>query len=227
MAGKKPLHDGHRERLRARFLRDGLGGFEDHQALELLLFFAIPRGDTNPIAHRLLQQFGSFSAVLNARKEELCRVEGVGENTATLLYLVPALCRRYLSDLDGNLDRLDTLQDAGRYLTSRLIGYPNEVMFLLCLDGRNRVIYSKELAEGTVDHVPVTVRSIVEVAIRCNAVSVILAHNHTQGFAIPSSADLYVTQQIKAALDSIGIELRDHIIVANDGFVSMMESHYL
>ena len=223
----KPMHAGHRERLRTRFLREDLTHFEDHQVLELLLFYALPRVDTNPIAHRLLARFGTLSGVFNASVEELQKVEGIGENAATLLHLLPSLCRRYLADLNSDLIQLSTVEDAGRYLTSRLIGRPNEVMLLLCLDGKDRIISCEELAEGTVDRVSVTLRAIVELAVRHHAVSVLLAHSHAQGFALPSAADIHMTLQLKNALDSIGILLKDHIIVSNDDFISLAASGHL
>lgn len=133
------LHDGHRQRLLQRFLREGLDGFDEHNILELLLFYAIPRKDTNELAHRLMDDFGSLAGVLDASAQELQQVEGVGENTAGFLKLLPELTRVYYSQKQQDLCLASTEQ-AGRFLLPRFIGRQEETVLLTCLDGKCRVL---------------------------------------------------------------------------------------
>lgn len=220
------LHTGHRARLKAQFLQAGLDAFTDIQVLELLLFYANPRQDTNPIAHRLLNQFGTLSAVLDAPVELLESVKGVGENTALLLHLIPCVCRRYLIDRASYEQILDSTEKAGAFLVPYFFGARDEMVYLLCLDAKCKVLDCRMLSVGGVNTAAVSVRKIVEAALACNATSVVLAHNHTSGIALPSKEDEATTRQIRTALDAVGILLVDHIIVADDDFVSMADSGF-
>lgn len=220
------MHTGHRARLKAQFLQSGLDALTDIQVLELLLFYANPRRDTNPIAHRLLNQFGSLSAVLDAPPELLGKVNGVGENAALLLHLVPCVCRRYLIDRASYEQVLDSTEKAGAFLVPYFFGARDEMVYLLCLDAKCKVLDCRMLSVGGVNTASVSVRKIVEAALACNATSVVLAHNHTSGIALPSREDEATTRQIRTALDAVGILLADHIIVADDDFVSMADSGF-
>lgn len=221
------MHDGHRERIKKRFLEQGLDGFDDHNVLELLLFYALPRQDTNPLAHALLDHFGSLDAVLEAPREELLKVPGIGENAATLLQLVPAVSRRYEMTKNDFGEILDSTQKAGDYLTARYLYERDEVVCVICLDAKRRVLCCKNLFRGDVNSAGVSVRKIAELAIAKNASAVILSHNHTSGIALPSREDEQTTKRVKTALDAMGIELLDHIIVAGDDYISMAESKLL
>ncbi len=215
------LHAGHRERLRTRFVREGLDGFEDHQVLELLLFQAIPRSDTNPIAHRLMQRFGSLSAVLEADPKDLASVEGVGSNAAAFLSMVPQITRRYFHDrVRHSRKKLNTSEAAAEYLIPLMSGRPEEVFYLICLDSRLRVLYPALISEGTVKDALVHPRHVVEAAIRHKAASVILAHNHPAGTVRPSSQDHAITKRLVQALGAIQIQVVDHIIVAGQQIYS-------
>lgn len=218
------VHSGHRQRMRERFTKTGLDGFQDHEALELLLYYAIPRGDTNQIAHRLLEQFGSFSGVCDAPLEELQKVPGVGESSAILIHMLPSLSRRYLDDKYAEGTVLDTTERIGGYLKHKFVGRTNEVVYLVCLDNKNKLLYCDILVEGTINSAPITVRRIVEVAMRVAAASVVVAHNHPQGFALPSSDDIATTLKLRSALQMVSVRLLDHIIVAQDDFVSLADS---
>lgn len=220
------LHTGHRARLKAQFLQAGLDAFTDIQVLELLLFYANPRQDTNPIAHRLLNQFGTLSAVLDAPVELLESVKGVGENAALLLHLIPCVCRRYLIDRASYEQILDSTEKGGAFLVPYFFGARDEMVYLLCLDAKCKVLDCRMLSVGGVNTAAVSVRKIVEAALACNATSVVLAHNHTSGIALPSKEDEATTRQIRTALDAVGILLVDHIIVADDDFVSMADSGF-
>lgn len=211
------IHQGHRERLRTRFLEDGLDGFEDHQVFELLLFYAIPRADTNPIAHKLMRRFGSLSAVLEADPKDIASVEGMGDKAAAFLSLIPQVTRRYFHDR-GNRDapRLTSSEVVSEYLVPLMAGRPEEVFYVLCLDSQCRVLYPALIGEGTVKEAHVHPRHVVEEALRHRAASVILAHNHPGGTAKPSNADHQLTAVLVTALGAIGIPVLDHIIVAGE-----------
>jgi len=218
------LHKGHRERLKQRFLEEGLDNFTDIQVLELLLFYAIPRSDTNPLAHALLDHFGSLSQVLEADVEELKKVRGIGDHAATLLALVIDLCRYYQVNYAQRTEILATLEDCGKYLVPRFFGRTRETVFLLCLDAKCKVLCCKEIGEGSVNTAAISVRKVVETALAANATTVVLAHNHPSGIAVPSNEDIQTTRRIAAALYAVEIHLADHIVVAEGDYVSMVQS---
>lgn len=216
-----PPHGGHRDRLRSRFVREGLDGFDDHQVLELLLFHAIPRVDTNPIAHRLLQRFGSLAAVLEADPADLARVAGVGRAGAVFLAMLPQVSRRYLQDRGASQrPQLRTSEAIANVVVPLMTGRPEEVFYVLCLDAQCRLIQAALVAEGTVSGARIEPRHVVECALRHRAASVVFAHNHPQGTARPSTDDHRVTQLLADALSPIGIRLLDHLIVAEGGVFS-------
>lgn len=219
------IHSGHRGRLRNRFLAEGLDSFEPHNVLELILFYAIPRIDTNEIAHRLIQQFGSLSEVLDAPYEELRKVKGVTENAATLLKLLPELSRAYCVNRHAADEVLNSPQKIGEYFVDRFIGRTKECVYLLCLDSSLNVINCDLLTEGTVTSSNIEIKSIAERVLRHNACRVVLAHNHPRGLAMPSNEDIIVTREIKRALAYLHIEMLDHIIVAGNDWYSLFE-HY-
>ncbi len=221
------LHDGHRGRLRQRFLAEGLDHFSDVQVLELLLFYAIARQDTNPIAHRLLEHFGSLSQVLEAPVEELCKVEGVGENTAVYLRLVTQVGRYYLKDRTSKVKVLPTLESCAQYLQPYFFGQNVETVYLLCLDAKCKLLCCKKIAQGDVNSTDLSIRKIVETALNANASSVLLAHNHPGGMAIPSYEDIHTTQNVAAALRAVDVNFVDHLVICDDDYVSLMQSGYL
>lgn len=172
------MHEGHRDRVKKRFRQEGLDHFSDIQALELLLFYGIPRVDTNPIAHALLDRFGSLSQVLEASPEELMKVPGVGENAALLLTLIPQMGRFYMVDRSSRVTILQTLEQCADFLVPHFFGRKVETVFILCLDAKCKLLCCKELGEGGPNSTGVSIRKIVETAIGVNAATVVLAHNH-------------------------------------------------
>lgn len=214
-------HQGHRERLKQRCLDEGLDNFCDHQVLELLLFYALPYQDTNELAHRLLEAFGSFSAVLNADFSELLRVEGVGRHTAFLLSFLPELMRRFQLDQFGERPDLRSLERAGEYCCGLFLGKSYESFYLLCLDTQGNLERAALLGEGSIGQVSVYPRLAVETALRHHAASVILTHNHPGGGTQASRDDLDVTDSVSQALATIGVRVLDHIIVARGNYYSM------
>ena len=217
------LHDGHRQRLIQRFLEEDLDNFEPHNVLELLLFYAIPRKDTNELAHVLMDTFGSLKGVFDAPYEELIKVTGIGPNTAALLKLVPSLTRTYYSS-DARSVILDTSEKSGEYFLPYYIGQTEEVVRLACLDAGGKVISNQILHRGSANAAEVNIRKIVNIALRDSAMGVIMAHNHPGGLPLPSEEDVATTKSIREALMPMGILLMDHIIVAGQDYVSMARS---
>lgn len=221
------IHDGHRERMKERFKDYGLQSFSELNALELLLFYAIPRRDTNELAHALIMRFGSLAGVFAAGLRELCEVPGVGESTAQLIMLVPQIMKLSLVGKANEIKYITNSDEAGRYLVPRFVLEREEVLLLVSLDSQKRVIACNEMGRGVVNSVLTSNRRIVETALKNRASSVIIAHNHPDGFAIPSREDDAATQQIKSSLSTVGIPLVDHIVVAGDDFVSYADSGML
>lgn len=221
------VHDGHRERLKQRFRETGLENFQEHEVLELLLFFAIPYRDTNGLAHRLLEEFGSLAAVCDASPARLKRVPGVGENAATLLNLISPLTRRYLISVEGEIGALDSVEKLGRYLLPRFRGLRQETVYLLCLDAKYRLLRSIRMGDGDMNFVHINLRRAIQLALDAGAVYTVLSHNHTSGVALPSENDLQTTRELSRLMKEMGITLLDHIIIAEDDFVSMRQSNQI
>ena len=217
------LHDGHRQRLIQRFLEEDLDGFEPHNVLELLLFYAIPRKDTNELAHVLIDTFGSLKGVMDAPYEELLKISGIGPNAAALIKMMPSLTRLYYSNTECGVT-LDTSEKSGEYFLPYFIGQTEEVVRLACLDAGGKVISNQILHRGSANAAEVNIRKIVNIALRNNAMGVILAHNHPGGLPLPSEEDVATTKSIREALMPMGILLMDHIIVAGQDYVSMARS---
>jgi DNA repair protein RadC len=224
---EKKLHDGHRQRVKRRYLTEGLDAFEDHEVLEMLLYFCIPMKDTNETAHKMIREFGSFASLLEADPKDISKRCGVSENTAILTSLIPSLSRRYLKGKWGQKPLLNSSSKAGDYVVSLFTGRIYEAFFVLCLDAQNRVNYAALVHEGTINEAPVYPRLIVEAALRHQANSVILAHNHPGGSLQPSSADIEVTKKIVIAIEALSIKVVDHIIAAGDKYYSFAEKGLL
>lgn len=225
MATKHPHpHSGHRTRLRQRARQTGLEGMADHEVLELMLTYAIPRVDTNRTAHRLIHTFGSLSGVLEARAEDLMQVEGVGENAATLLTLFPSLTRRYLISRTGERPLLNTSERAGAYGQALFADCRVETLYLLCLDVKCRLLHAVKLAEGTIDRVPVQNREIIQAALSAQAKNVLMMHNHPSGSLRPTAEDIALTRRVMKALESIDVLLVDHLIIGANGYFSFMNN---
>ena len=220
------LHEGHRKRMKERFIKSGLDDFAPHNILELLLFYSIPRGDTNPVAHRLIDTFGSLSGVFDATPEELAKVDGVGENSAILISMIPQIARKCLEGKADTANIVVGCSDIGAFLLPKFVGRTNEALMMVSIDNKNKIISCSVVAEGTVDSAKVSRRKIMEEAMKVKATRVILAHNHPCGVAVPSSEDVVMTKEIGRLFAQVGIELVDHIIVANDDYVSMAASGF-
>ena len=220
------IHEGHRQRMKDRFFYEKMDHFSDHEVLELLLYYAIPRKDTNPIAHALISHFGSLPQVLDASVEELEQVDGISRNAAVLLKLVTEMGRYYEVGRKRQTRILKSVEECGNYLLPRFFGRVNETVFLLCLDARCKVLSCREVGEGSINSANVSIRRIVEMALASKASSVVLAHNHPSGIALPSAEDRATTRRVAAALSLVDVALVDHIIVAENDFVSLAESGF-
>lgn len=220
------IHSGHRQRLKNRFLTEGLDRFELHNVLELLLFFGIPRKDTNPIAHELIQKFGSFSAAFDAPFDELVKVKGMTENAATLMKLVTAVSRRYELDKRDHTAVLNNTKAMSEFIRPYFLGKIHEEFYVICLDSAYKVLTCRKLFEGNFSTAPVHIRKIIELALSTNAAGVIIAHNHPNDIATPSNQDICITNDIYKALKTCGIRLIDHLIVSVSNYTSLIEDGY-
>ena len=222
------IHDGHRQRIKNRFFSDGLDNFEKHNILELLLFYSVPQGDTNPTAHALLEHFGSLKAVFDAPYEELIGIKGVGANTASLIKLIPAIARVYGSeDASFGSRSLSTTSELGNFLLPRYIGVTNERVYLILLDNKNKPLGCSLIFEGSINSAEISIRKIVQTALKFNAGCAVISHNHPNGIALPSQEDLLTTLKIAEALKFVGVSLIDHILVADGDFISFKDSGFL
>ena len=224
---KKNVHAGHRKRVKSRYLSEGLDGFQDHEVLELLLFYCIPMKDTNELAHKMIREFSTLAGLFDADPGEISKRCGVSENTAIFIALIPSLVRRYFKVKWGDKRVLSSSSKAGKYAISLFAGRNYETFFLLCLDSQSRLNHAALLHEGTLNEVPVYPRLVVETALRHKANSVVLVHNHPGGILEPSKADIEVTKRVMKALEGISITVMDHIIVAEDKYVSFAEKGLL
>ena len=219
-------HSGHRDRLRERYLTEGLDNFPPHNVLELLLFYSVPRRDTNVLAHRLIEQLG----VLNAAPEQLAQVEGIGMNAALHLHLVADIARRYyaeaISPPPNDAERSDLMRYYGKKLVAACNGLPEETLYLVCLDNNLREICTDRISTGAPNAIQLPGRRIAELALRHHAPSILLAHNHPRGIAIPSREDISATLSLRDALRTISIDLIDHFIIAGNDYVSMAQSGF-
>ena len=218
------LHDGHRQRSKRRYLALGAEGMEDHQLLELLLFYAIPQGDVNELAHRLVDHFGSLAGVLDASAEELKKVPGVGEHTAVLLKLVPAIGGRYQEQRGAPGQIIHSPEEAAAVLSPYFFGAANEMVYILCLDGKGKVLGVRKVSEGSIYASDINIRRIAEAAMSLRSAGLYLAHNHISNLAFPSAADWQTTDVIRSALAGVGLELIDHLIFVDGDVLSLNQS---
>ena len=217
-------HSGHRRRVKSEFLARGVEGWSDHRVLELLLFYAIPQGDVNDLAHELIERFGSISGVLDASVDELKKCRGVGEHTAILLKTVTAVARCYVSDRGRRGDVIENYLDAAEELRPYFFAARNETAFVLCLDSKGKVLGVRRLSEGCIASTTINLRRLLEEVLSLRASRVYLAHNHVSQIALPSDEDWESTSQVENTLQTVGVSLEDHLIFVDGDFVSLRAS---
>lgn len=215
--------EGHRKRLREKFLAGGLSGFHDYEVIELLLSLNTPRKDCKPSAKVLMKRFKTFQGVLEARREDLCRVEGVGRANSLGILLIKAVADRYLTARILSRDVVKNSEDLMDYL-NHIIGYKAKEHFVgIFLDAKNRVLASEILFSGSLASSSVYPREVIIHALRHQAAAVIFAHNHPSGDISPSKSDLQITKKLVFALNNVGIMVHEHIITGSQGFFSFAE----
>lgn len=219
---------GHHKRLRERFIKSELNGFHNYEVLELLLTFVLSRRDTKPIAKDLLAKFKTLAGVFNADMQELQEIKGVGERTAAYLKLLNET-HAYVFEEQARNNEIQFTKTAQlfEYFKAVIGNKKNEVMRVVYLNSQNKMIHAENLSEGTVVETVAFPRKIVEGALQYRAVSVIIAHNHPGGVAEPSNNDDKITEQIKNALQTVGISLQDHLVIAGDEYFSYRQTGYL
>ena len=220
-------HERHRQRVYNRFLREGLAGFEEHNAMEFLLFLAHVRGDTNEIAHAVIDRFGSLSRALDAPYEDLVTVKGIGPTSAVVLKFIPQMCAYYLENKTKKNEKLNSSERMAEYLRPKFFGKTTEEFYMVALDEKSNILRCVRISSGTGNATSVSASKIVAEASKAEAVSVVLAHNHPRGSALPSANDLCATRAILLALDTVGIELLDHLIFTETEYLSFADGVYM
>lgn len=223
----KNPHDGHRERFKDRFLTTGIDSMQPHEILELLLFYAVPRADTNELGHELINRFGNLAQVFDAPYEELTKVKGVSKHVATLIKMIPSLAQAYAMTKQSDQRVFNTPEIIGNYFVSRYLNATAEIVYLMLLDSSLQFIACEMIAKGSVNASTVQIRTIVDFVVRHNACAVVLAHNHPRGLAIPSPDDITVTYKVHHALKALEIRFVDHIIVAQNEYLPIVANGYI
>lgn len=219
------LHEKHRERVRKEFFANGIDHeTPEHKVLEMLLFYCIPRKNTNEMAHELINRFGSFSAVLDASPRELMEVKGIGERAAMFLKLIMPVARYYGADKQKSIVEYSNMDHLCRDICDMYFGYTNEVFSVISLNNKGQRLGFDIICEGDVSLVGVSVRDVIEIILKRKATSVVIAHNHPSGLATPSASDIETTEMISNALSGINVKLLDHIIIVPDDYVSLRQS---
>ena len=216
MAEKENLHNGHRDRMKQRYIDNSFREFMPHELVEMLLYYGVPRRDTNPLAHRLLNSFGSVSNILLAEREALLAIEGVTPNVATMLNLVGDIHRFCSEEAMPVGEVLRTTEDYVAFLKPRFDRLPVEEVWIVCMDVLSRVIGVHQISSGTPLNADVNLRKVMQFVLSDNATKMVLAHNHPSGIAIPSKPDIVTTIALAKALNGVNMELMDHLIFARD-----------
>lgn len=217
-------HDKHRQRMREKFWKEGPDAFHKHEILEMLLYYAIPRKNTNEEAHDLINLVGSFSGVFEAPASTLKKVKGIGNSSAMLLKLIPAVARIYMEDKNFDTSKVVTEDNAGEILKDKFIGRVNEVVVLMLLDSKNKMVFCGVVSEGSMNSADIYIRDIIRMCVEYNATSAIIAHNHPSGMALPSKNDLQTTVRLVDAMEMVNVSLIDHYIFADGDYVSIAQS---
>lgn len=221
---KERIHKDHRKRLKKKFLEYGLDVLEEHEFLELILFYAIPYKDTNVLAHRMLNEYGSLKDILEADTENLARIEGLSEHSAMLFKVIMAATHKYINSVNDIMEARLTPENISVYIKNLFYGKTDETAYVLLLDKNCVVRKIRKMSEGTINSTSLYTRDVVKVAVDEKFPYLMLAHNHPGGNPIPSKSDLYLTKAIEMALNFVDVRLVDHVIVAGERVISMQQS---
>lgn len=221
------LHKNHRKRIDRKIEKHGFETLPDHEQLEAILFVAIPRGDTNELAHQLLNRFGTFQGVLNAGYKKLLEVKGVGYRTAMFLSQLNGVAGVILRNQQEGIHTLDTSEKIRGYISTYYLGRLREASYIFFLDANNRLRSTEKLSEGTIDQTHIYPREVAKCALENSASSVIIAHNHPSGIIEPSPQDINITKALEAALSAVGVRLYDSVIISDNSYFSFRDNGYL
>ncbi len=217
------VHAGHRDRLRKKFIMHGIDIFEDHEILELLLFYVIPRKNTNELAHKLLKEFGTIPGIMEAPLSSLKMIEGIGENVACFIKLILTMVRVYMERKEVEQNTKPTREDFTDKLSRKFLGRKEETIAIMLLDAKCKILYEGIVSKGTFNRVELHIRRIMELIVLFDAAAIIVGHNHPSGLATPSQEDVITTQKLEHLFNTMNIEFIDHIIVADGDYVSLKE----
>lgn len=223
MASSGAEHSGHRQRVRKKFIENGFDVFEPHEVLEMFLFYAIPRKDTNPLAHRLLDRYMNIGGVCDAPIDELISEFNLSESAAVYIKMLPEMSRLY-NESKMSDDNIIDYENLGKLFQAKFIGRTSEAVALMLGDAKGKMIYFNIISKGSLNSSDMPIRKIVDLSLRHNAKTAFLAHNHPSGTALPSHSDLLTTQKVRETLLSVGVDLIDHFIITDDDYVSLRES---
>ena len=224
---KQNVHANHRNRVKQKFVRFGLKPFAEHEILEMLLFYAIPQADTNPLAHRLIQEFGSLKEVLDAPIERLKTVKGVGDNSAILINFFSSLMHEYNQFQSKEKVVLDTQLMAKDFVKSIFAGVQVEQFYVICIGNQNEVLDMSELNSGSQNKVHIDIRELTNYVLQKKCERIIIAHNHPKGNPFPSDADINMTRKIFNSCVLNDIDILDHVIYSPYGMFSFAEEGFL
>lgn len=218
------IHKGHRERMLNRFMQGGAAGLSEHELLEVVLFFSVPRRNTNDIAHNLITEFGSLAGVFDANEKDLTKHPYITKRTVQLFKMIKEASKEYNIQKSDKRSAMTTLDEVGTYLMTRYAGENEEKVTILCFNSVGKLLSFVTVSEGDVSSVGISARKIIAEVLKCGATSVVLAHNHPSGIPTPSKADKEATVFVKHALESINVRLQDHIIISSGDYFSMLSS---
>lgn len=219
------MHTHHRQRMKTRVLTEGTEGLAPHELIEMLLYYSKPQGDTNPTAHRLIEAFGDVKGILQASVGDLMLIDGIGEHTAIMIQLIRESLRRYAWDSVTNPPTYNELSKIANFIRNYFIGLKNERLYMMMFNNRMNLIDCVMVSEGSVNCSDVSLRYMSQKVIQKNASNIVLAHNHPDGLAVPSSSDLHVTDVVSGHFGAIGVNLIEHLVFAGYSFQCIMRQH--
>ncbi|MFH1379682.1 MAG: DNA repair protein RadC [bacterium] len=217
-------HKGHRQRIRRKIIKSGLAGFNDYEIIEYFLMLSIPVKDVKPLAKKLVKEFGSISGVLDAPKEALSAVQGIGEVTISSIIFFRSLLEHYLKEKAQDTAWLPSTKHTQEFLNACFKGLKIEIFKVIFLNNRNHMISERTVHTGTVDRSAVYPREIIYEAMKIGSTRLIIAHNHPSGGLEPSDADKKITHDLVCAAVPLGIEVLDHIVISNTNYFSFAEA---